>query len=53
MDSYLYKICVITGEIAVDEDDDEYIELYYDEATQICKSLNEEAEEELFVIKRM
>ena len=53
MDSYLYKICVITGEIAVDEDDDEYIELSYDEATQICKSLNEEAEEELFVIKRM
>lgn len=53
IDSYLYKICVITGEIAVDEDNDEYIELSYDEATQICKSLNEEAEEELFVIKRM
>lgn len=53
IDSYLYKICIITGEIAVDEDDDEYIELSYDEATQICKSLNDEAEEELFVVKRM
>lgn len=53
VDSYLYKICVITGETAVDEDDDEYIELSYDEATQICKALNEEAEEELFIVKRM
>lgn len=53
VDSYLYKICVITGETAVDEDDDEYIELSYDEASQICKALNEEAEEELFVIKKM
>lgn len=52
-DSYLYKICVITGETAVDEDDDEYIELSYDEASQICKALNEEAEEELFIIKKM
>lgn len=52
-DSFLYKICVITGEIALDEDDDEYIELSYDEAKQICKSLNDEAEEELFIIKRM
>lgn len=47
----LYKICVITGETAVDDDGDEYIELTYDEAKQICKSLNDEAEEELFVIK--
>ena len=53
IDSYLYKICVITGETAVDEDDDEYIELSYDEASQICKALNEEAEEELFIIKKM
>ena len=53
VDSYLYKICVITGETAVDEDDDEYIELSYDEASQICKALNEEAEEELFIIKKM
>lgn len=53
VDSYLYKICVITGETAVDEDDDEYIELSYDEASQICKALNEEAEEELFMIKKM
>ena len=53
MDSYLYKICVITGETAVDDDGDEYVELFYDEASQICKSLNEEAEEELFIIKKM
>lgn len=51
--SYLYRICVMTGETAVDEDDDEYIELSYDEASQICKALNEEAEEELFIIKKM
>ena len=53
VDSYLYKICVMTGETAVDEDNDEYIELSYEEASQICKALNEEAEEELFVIKKM
>lgn len=53
IDTSLYKICVITGEIALDEDDDEYIELSYDEANQICKALNEEAEEELFIVKRM
>lgn len=50
---YLYKICLFTGEIAVDEDDDEYTNLEYDEAVEICNSLNEEAEEELFVVKRM
>jgi hypothetical protein len=52
-ESYLYKICVITGEIAQDDDGDEYIELTYDEATQICKSLNDEAEEILFKIQKM
>lgn len=52
-DSYQYKICVITGEVAQDDDGDEYIELTYDEATQICKSLNDEAEEILFKIQRM
>ena len=50
---YLYKITVITGETAVDDDDDEYTELEYDEAVEICKALNEEAEEELFFVKRM
>lgn len=50
---YLYKIVIITGETAVDDDDDEYTELEYDEAVEICKSLNEEAEEELFFVKRM
>lgn len=52
-DTYLYKIVVITGETAVDDDDDEYTELEYDEAVEICKALNEEAEEELFFVKRM
>ena len=37
----------------MDEDGDEYIELTFDEATQICKSLNDEAEEELFKLVKM
>lgn len=52
-ESYLYKITVVTGETAVDDDDDEYINLEYDEAAEICNALNEEAEEELFFVKRM
>ena len=48
----LYDIKVITGEQAYDDDDDPYTDLTYEEATQIVKALNEEAEEELFVIKR-
>ena len=48
----LYDIRVITGELAYDEDDDPYTDLTYEEATQIVKALNEEAEEELFVMKR-
>lgn len=49
----LYKICIITGEIAEDEDGDLYINLSKHEAEDICQCLNEEAEEELFIIKRM
>lgn len=49
----MYKIIVVTGEIAVDDDGDEYTELEYEEAKEICKALNEEAEEELFLIKPM
>ena len=52
-ETYLYKITVITGETAVDDYDDEYTELEYDEAVEICKALNDEAEEELFFVKRM
>lgn len=52
-EDYLYKIVLVTGETAVDDDDDEYTELEYDEAVEICKALNEEAEEELFFVKRM
>lgn len=48
----LYSIIVFTGELAYDDDDDPYIDLSYDEATEICKLLNEEAEEELFKIKK-
>lgn len=48
----LYDIIVITGELAYDDDDDPYTDLTYEEATQIVKALNEEAEEELFLMKR-
>ena len=48
----LYEIRVITGELAYDDDDDPYTDLTYEEATQIVKALNEEAEEELFTMKR-
>lgn len=47
-----YNIYVITGELAYDDDDDPYTDLTYEEAIQIVKALNEEAEEELFVMKR-
>lgn len=53
IESYTYKICVITGEVAQDDDGDEFIELTYDEANQICKSLNDEAEEILFMVQKM
>lgn len=53
VENQLYKICVITGETAVDEDGDELIELSFTEAEQICASLNDEAEEELFKIVKM
>ena len=52
-ESSLYKVCVFTGETAEDEDGDEYIKLSKKEAEEICKALNEEAEEDLFVVKRM
>lgn len=48
----LYSIVVFTGEIATDDDDDPYSDLSYDEATEICNLLNEEAEEELFKIQK-
>ena len=53
VDCYRYKICVFTGEIAIDDDGDEYVDLAHDEADQICKALNDEAEEQLFIVKRM
>lgn len=51
--NFKWKVCVITGETAVDDDDDELIDLEYSEALQICDAMNDEAEEDLFVIKRM
>lgn len=47
-----YRIIVFTGEQAYDDDDDPYENLEYDEAHQICDALNEEAEEELFKVKK-
>lgn len=45
-----YEIRVITGEIAVDDDDKELINLALEEAMDICAVMNEEAEENLFVV---
>lgn len=43
-----FEIRVITGEIAVDDDDEELTGLSIEEALSICKAMNEEAEELLF-----
>lgn len=48
-----YGIYVISGEIAVDDNDLELKCLKYDDAIAICKSMNEEAEEELFYVKQL
>lgn len=53
MYNHVCGIYVITGEIATDDDGDEYIGLTFDEAVQICEALNKEAEEELFVVKKV
>lgn len=44
----LFDIRVITGEIAVNDDDEELINLSLEEALGICKAMNDEAEELLF-----
>lgn len=49
----LYRIVLVTGEVAVDDDGDEYADLTYGEACSICKALNEEAEEYLFFKQKM
>lgn len=49
----LYNIYIITGELAYDDDDDPYTNLTYEEAKQIVEALNEEAEEELFIMKQI
>lgn len=43
-----FDIRVITGEIAVNDDDEELTDLSLEEAISICDSMNEEAEELLF-----
>ena len=45
-----YDIRVITGEIAVNDDDEELMGLSMDEAVFICNAMNEEAEELLFKV---
>jgi hypothetical protein len=43
-----FDIRVITGEIAVNDDDEELMDLTMDEAISICDAMNEEAKELLF-----
>lgn len=45
-----FDIRVITGEIAINDDDEELTGLSLEEAISICKSMNEEAEELLFKV---
>lgn len=44
----LFAICLITGEIALDDNDNELIGLSFEKATDLCKTMNDEAEEILF-----
>ena len=44
----LFDVRVITGEIAVNDDDEELTGLSMEEAISICSAMNEEAEELLF-----
>ena len=45
-----FDIRVITGEIAINDDNEELTDLSLEEAMSICKSMNEEAEELLFKV---
>lgn len=47
-----YEIRLITGEIATDDDDEELTGLSLEEANDICKSMNNEAEEILFRVQK-
>lgn len=44
----LFAICLITGEIALDDNDNELTGLSFENATILCKAMNDEAEEILF-----
>lgn len=49
----VFAICLITGEIALDDNDNELTGLSFEKATGLCKTMNDEAEEILFkVIKQ-
>lgn len=44
----LFAVCLITGEIALDDNDNELTGLSFEKATGLCKTMNDEAEEILF-----
>jgi hypothetical protein len=46
-----FDIVVITGEIAINDDDEELRDLSLEEAIQICEAMNDEAEEILFRVR--
>lgn len=50
VETNLFEIRVITGEIAFDDSDKELKELSIEEAISICKTMNKEAEENLFMV---
>lgn len=49
-DNRYYEIRLITGEIAEDDNGEELLYLGYFEAVDICKRMNDDAEENLFVV---
>ena len=46
----LFDIRLITGEIALDDNDNELTGLLFENATTLCKTMNDEAEEILFKV---
>lgn len=46
----LFDVRVITGEIALDDDDNELVCMPLEEALGVCKTMNDEAEELLFKV---
>ena len=50
VETNFFEIRVITGEIAFDDNDKELKELSIEKAINICKTMNKEAEEDLFMV---